>query len=124
MKPIHTTLDLLAITLAGLTTIQAQDPLPSWNDGKTKESIVAFVAKVTKEGSSDFVPPADRIAHSGTTRQRHGNGRARQRCNSASGHFRTQDDLPHSSSSYSNFSLTCRSGTARLRDLELQYGGT
>jgi len=38
------------------------DPLPSWNDGLTKGSIVAFVAKVTKEGSPDFVPPAERIA--------------------------------------------------------------
>jgi len=38
------------------------DPLPSWNDGLTKGSIVAFVARVTKEGSPDFVPPAERIA--------------------------------------------------------------
>ena len=40
----------------------AQDPLPSWNDGATKQAIVDFVAKVTKEGSSDFVPVAERIA--------------------------------------------------------------
>ena len=40
----------------------AQDPLPSWSDGKAKQAIVAFVAKVTKEGSPDFVPPAERIA--------------------------------------------------------------
>jgi haloacid dehalogenase-like hydrolase len=40
----------------------AQDPLPSWNDGKAKQAIVAFVAKVTKEGAPDFVPPAERIA--------------------------------------------------------------
>src|SRR6266568_6067160 len=60
MKPIHI---VLAITFAGLTTItQAQDPLPSWNDGKTKQSITEFVAEVTKEGSSDFVPPNERIA--------------------------------------------------------------
>lgn len=41
---------------------QAKDPLPSWNDGKTKQSIVAFVKKVTTPGSPDFVPPAERIA--------------------------------------------------------------
>jgi haloacid dehalogenase-like hydrolase len=42
---------------------QAQtDPLPSWNDGKAKESIIDFVAKVTKEGSPDFAPTAERIA--------------------------------------------------------------
>lgn len=38
------------------------DPLPSWNDGPAKKSIIAFVEKVTREGSSDFVPPAERIA--------------------------------------------------------------
>jgi hypothetical protein len=40
----------------------AQDPLPSWNDTAPKKTIVAFVEKVTKEGSSDFVPVAERIA--------------------------------------------------------------
>ncbi|MSR57239.1 MAG: hypothetical protein EXS05_06175 [Planctomycetaceae bacterium] len=38
------------------------DPLPSWNDGKAKQSILDFVAKVTKDGSPDFVPVAERIA--------------------------------------------------------------
>lgn len=38
------------------------DPLPSWNDGKTKQSIIDFVEKVTQTGSPDFVPPAERIA--------------------------------------------------------------
>jgi len=62
VKPIRDTFALLAITLAGLTTSQAQDPLPSWNDGKAKQSVVEFVAKVTNSGSPDFVPPAERIA--------------------------------------------------------------
>jgi hypothetical protein len=52
--------------LIGLTLLSAvahaQDPLPSWSDGKAKQAIVAFVAKVTKEGAPDFVPPAERIA--------------------------------------------------------------
>lgn len=53
----------LVCVLAFTTTIaHAADVLPSWNDGKSKESIVAFVAKVTKTGSPDFVPPAERIA--------------------------------------------------------------
>lgn len=48
---------------AGSATAQsARDPLPAWNDGQAKESIVAFVAKVTKEDSPDFVPLAERIA--------------------------------------------------------------
>jgi phosphoglycolate phosphatase-like HAD superfamily hydrolase len=38
------------------------DPLSSWNDGSVKQAIVAFVARVTKQGSPDFVPPAERIA--------------------------------------------------------------
>ena len=37
-------------------------PLPSWNDGAAKSAILDFVARVTKEGRPDFVPPAERIA--------------------------------------------------------------
>ena len=44
------------------TVARAGDPLPSWNDGPAKKSIVAFVEKVTKAGSPDFVPVAERIA--------------------------------------------------------------
>jgi phosphoserine phosphatase len=43
-------------------TSTAADPLPSWNDGPAKRGILAFVAKVTQEGSPDFLPPAERIA--------------------------------------------------------------
>src|SRR5271157_4160359 len=46
-----------------VTLAHAQsDPLPSWNDGPAKATIVEFVAKVAKQGSPDFVPPAERIA--------------------------------------------------------------
>jgi haloacid dehalogenase-like hydrolase len=38
------------------------DPLPSWNSGATKQSIVDFVDAVTREGSPDFVPVPQRIA--------------------------------------------------------------
>lgn len=38
------------------------DPLPSWNDTARKAAIVAFVEKVTKENSPDFVPEPERIA--------------------------------------------------------------
>lgn len=40
----------------------ATDPLPSWNNGATKQAIVDFVEGVTREGSPSFVPEADRIA--------------------------------------------------------------
>ena len=44
------------------TVAHAADPLPSWNDGNAKQCIVAFVEKVTKAGSTDFVPAPERIA--------------------------------------------------------------
>ncbi len=44
------------------THTRAADPLPSWNDGKSKQSIAAFVEKVTKKGTPDFVPAPERIA--------------------------------------------------------------
>ncbi len=62
MKTIRNLIVPLAIILVGLTTVFAQDPLPSWNDTAPKKAIVAFVEKVTKEGSPDFVPVTERIA--------------------------------------------------------------
>jgi phosphoglycolate phosphatase-like HAD superfamily hydrolase len=38
------------------------DPLPSWNDGASKQAIFAFVERVTAENAADFVRPAERIA--------------------------------------------------------------
>lgn len=38
------------------------NPLPSWNDGPTKQAIVDFVKRVTDPNSPDFVPEEDRIA--------------------------------------------------------------
>jgi phosphoglycolate phosphatase-like HAD superfamily hydrolase len=60
----------LAVLLAGLglgmwawaAQPKPTDPLPSWNDGPSKQSITAFVEKVTCEGASEFVPVAERIA--------------------------------------------------------------
>jgi phosphoglycolate phosphatase-like HAD superfamily hydrolase len=46
----------------GVSPCLGQDPLSAWNDTATKEAIVAFVRRVTTEGSADFVPPAQRIA--------------------------------------------------------------
>src|SRR5215468_9082245 len=36
--------------------------LSSWHDGPAKAAIVDFVARVTRDGGSDFVPPTQRIA--------------------------------------------------------------
>jgi hypothetical protein len=38
------------------------DPLPSWNDGTVKASLVDFVRRATMAGGAEFVPPAARIA--------------------------------------------------------------
>jgi phosphoserine phosphatase len=43
-------------------TIAVTDPLPTWNEGASKQAIIDFVTKTTKEGSVDFVPVGDRIA--------------------------------------------------------------
>jgi phosphoglycolate phosphatase-like HAD superfamily hydrolase len=40
----------------------ASAPLPSWNDGPTREAILAFVAAVTDPDSPDFVPEPERVA--------------------------------------------------------------
>jgi len=45
-----------------ITSARAGDPLPSWQDTVPKQAIIAFVGKVTKPGSPDFVPVAERIA--------------------------------------------------------------
>ena len=52
----------VSILFVALASLHAQDPLPSWNDTAPKKAIVAFVEKVTKEGSPDFVPLNERIA--------------------------------------------------------------
>jgi phosphoglycolate phosphatase-like HAD superfamily hydrolase len=53
----------LGALLALGTNAQAQtDPLPSWNDGAAKQAILAFVKDTTTQGSTKFVPPAERIA--------------------------------------------------------------
>jgi phosphoserine phosphatase len=41
---------------------QAQDPLPSWNDGPAKQAILHFVKTTTDPASPKFVPPEARLA--------------------------------------------------------------
>lgn len=56
-------LALLAFVAFPQASALAQsDPLPSWNDGPVKTSITDFVARVTTQGSADFVPVPERIA--------------------------------------------------------------
>jgi hypothetical protein len=48
--------------VSALAQTPAVDPLASWNDAAAKKAIVTFVERVTKQGSPDLVPPAERIA--------------------------------------------------------------
>jgi phosphoglycolate phosphatase-like HAD superfamily hydrolase len=61
--------DLLKVSAAvvvastlGRTTLPADDPLPSWNDGPAKKAILDFVRNTTDRTSSNFVPEAERVA--------------------------------------------------------------
>jgi hypothetical protein len=62
------TLALLAAACAGPAVGPAAratpdgDPLPSWNDGASRQAVVQFVTDVTTAGGPSFVPPAERIA--------------------------------------------------------------
>jgi phosphoglycolate phosphatase-like HAD superfamily hydrolase len=51
----------LCVFLANHAKAQA-DPLPSWNDGATKQAVVDFVRRVTRDGGPDYVEPVERIA--------------------------------------------------------------
>jgi len=49
-------------SISAIAQTATSDGLPSWNDTATKKAIVTFVERVTKQGSSDFVPEPERIA--------------------------------------------------------------
>jgi hypothetical protein len=50
------------LAVSALAQTSGADPLPSWNDTAPKKAIVTFVERMTRQGSPDFVPPAERIA--------------------------------------------------------------
>ena len=61
MKPASRAVSVFSLAfLAAMPALRAQ--LPSWNDTASRKAILAFVERVTKEGTPDFVPPAERIA--------------------------------------------------------------
>lgn len=45
-----------------MTDLAPADPLPSWNEGAARGTILDFVERVTREDGPHFVPPAERIA--------------------------------------------------------------
>lgn len=52
----------MTFALPAVALSDEKDPLPSWNDGPTKASIVDFVTAVTTSGGPDYVAPEERIA--------------------------------------------------------------
>jgi phosphoglycolate phosphatase-like HAD superfamily hydrolase len=64
MKSIHKyALVAVFVLLTAIgSAARADDPLPSWNDGAAKKSIIDFVNATTTEGNPNFVAPAERIA--------------------------------------------------------------
>jgi phosphoglycolate phosphatase-like HAD superfamily hydrolase len=53
---------LAASPVPGNLALAAGDPLPSWNDGSAKQSILRFVGNATDSANPGFIAPADRIA--------------------------------------------------------------
>ena len=56
---------LLILLLAGCAGAPRQDipdPLPSWNEGATRQAILSFVADVADPAHPDFVPAPERVA--------------------------------------------------------------
>ena len=53
---------LITLNSCKLSDPNPADPLPSWNDGLSKDAIIGFVTEVTDENNPNFVPPAERIA--------------------------------------------------------------
>ena len=62
LKPVMMAVALVGVLAFATVASQAADPLPSWNDGPAKQSIISVIERVTTPGSPDFVPVAERIA--------------------------------------------------------------
>jgi phosphoserine phosphatase len=64
VKPTFGSLAVCSVSVVAMApaTVRAADPLPSWNEGASKQAIVKFVADTTRQGAPTFVPPAERIA--------------------------------------------------------------
>jgi phosphoserine phosphatase len=54
--------NVAVIALGIVWTAYAEETLPSWNDGSTKQAIVDFVKTTTTQGGPQFVPPEARVA--------------------------------------------------------------
>ena len=65
LKVRHAVLTALVAALASSAALPAaaqDDPLPSWNEGATKQAILDFITAATTDDGPDFVAPEDRVA--------------------------------------------------------------
>lgn len=64
MRPPHRTSRslLVAALLFAASLVASAEPLASWENGASKNAIVEFVTRVTREGSADYIAPRERIA--------------------------------------------------------------
>jgi phosphoglycolate phosphatase-like HAD superfamily hydrolase len=64
MHPLHIFLrfSLVVVLVSWSGSALAADPLPSWNEGDAKRTLLDFVACATDENCPNFIPAAERIA--------------------------------------------------------------
>jgi phosphoglycolate phosphatase-like HAD superfamily hydrolase len=53
---------VLVFVFLSVQALAQTDPLPSWNDGPTKQAIINFVKVTTDQANAKYVPPEQRIA--------------------------------------------------------------
>ena len=53
---------VFVMVFTAVATAQTNDPLPSWNEGASKQAIVQFVEDVSTRDGSGFIPSSERIA--------------------------------------------------------------
>ncbi|MFM1842565.1 MAG: hypothetical protein RLZZ490_1301 [Cyanobacteriota bacterium] len=53
---------ILSSNLGVMAQSRIADPLPSWNDGQPKQTIIEFVQDVTDANSQNYLPMGDRLA--------------------------------------------------------------
>ena len=62
MRRLASSLRISLLAAVAALACVAQDPVPSWNEGSAKNTILDFVSRTTREGGADFVPVVERIA--------------------------------------------------------------
>lgn len=62
MKSNNALLGFILLAFLSLTACSDKDPLPSWNEGPSKQAIIQFVEEIAKPESPHFIREEERIA--------------------------------------------------------------